>query len=70
MADHKKNRWLVRDVINIDDDANAHFWAGVFQVSDLDLVTAVMLVGPDAKEVAKFLGDAARNYRGGPLYGS
>jgi len=57
-----KLAWLVRNSINIDDDANARHWAGVFQVSDLDLATAVMIVGPDAKEVAKFFGDTARNY--------
>ncbi|TPG51794.1 DUF3606 domain-containing protein [Roseomonas nepalensis] len=70
MADRKRSRWLVRDVIDIDDDANARFWTGVFQVSELDLATAVMLVGADAKEVAKFLGDAARTYKGDHLYGS
>ena len=70
MADRKKSCWLVRDVIDIDDDANACFWADVFQVSNLDLTMAVMLVGPDAKDMAKFLGDAARNHRGGHFYGS
>jgi len=62
MDDRKpKTSWLVRNTINIDDDANARYWAGVLQISDLDLATAVMLVGPDAKEVAKFLGDLVRN---------
>lgn len=60
-AGKPKRSWLVRNNINIDDEANARYWAGVFQVSDLDLVTAVMIVGSDAKEVAKFLGDVARN---------
>jgi len=52
--------WLVRNTIDINDDANARYWAGVFQVSDLDLATAVMIVGPDAKAVARFLGDTDR----------
>ena len=55
----RKPAWLVRTTINIDDDANARYWAGVFQVSDLDLATAVMIAGPDAKKVAEFLGCAA-----------
>ena len=58
-APKSKPVWLVHNTINLDDDANARHWAGVFQVSDLDLATAVMIVGPDAEEVAKFLGDAA-----------
>ena len=55
-----KLAWLVRNTINVDDDANARYWAGVFQVSDLDLATVVMIVGPDAKKVAKFFGDTSR----------
>ena len=63
MGDRRpKKVWLVRNTINMDDEANARYWAGVFQVSDLDLVTAVMIVGSDAKQVAEFLGDAARNH--------
>lgn len=55
-----KHVWLVHNTINIDDDANARYWADVFQLSDFELVTVVMIVGPDAREVAKFLGDATR----------
>ncbi len=63
MEDRKsKPVWFVRNTINMNDDANARYWADVFQISDLDLATAVMLVGPDANAVAKFLGDAAKNY--------
>ena len=51
-------KWLVRSTINLDDEANARYWATVFKVSDLDLVTAVMIVGSDAKDVAAFLGIA------------
>ena len=46
---------LVRSTINLDDEANARYWATVFKVSNLDLVTAVMIVGSDAKDVAAFL---------------
>lgn len=62
MNDGKPEKsWLVRNAINVDDEASARYWAGVFQVSDLDLVTAVMIVGSDTKDVAKFLGDVVRN---------
>ncbi|WP_140885415.1 DUF3606 domain-containing protein [Muricoccus nepalensis] len=47
------------NTINMDDDTNARYWARVFQLSDLDLATAVMIVGSDARAVARFLGDAS-----------
>ena len=53
--------WLVSNTINMDDDVNARYWARVFQVGDLDLTTAVMIVGSDAQAVARFLGDAGRH---------
>ena len=67
MDNHRpKLAWLVQNTINIDDDTNARHWAGVFQVSDLDLATAVMIVGQDAKEVANFLGHVARSHQERP----
>ncbi|WP_408906322.1 DUF3606 domain-containing protein [Muricoccus nepalensis] len=51
-------KWLMRSKINLDDEANARYWATIFKVSDLDLATAVMIVGSDAKDVAAFLGIA------------
>ncbi|TPG37698.1 DUF3606 domain-containing protein [Roseomonas nepalensis] len=46
----------------MDDDINARYWARVFQLSNLDLATAVMIVGPDARAVAQFLGNAGSRY--------
>ena len=61
MADFRSKRnWLVRNTINLDDEANSRYWAEFFRVSSLDLATAVMIVGPDATAVATFLGDVVR----------
>ncbi|WP_277753916.1 DUF3606 domain-containing protein [Muricoccus nepalensis] len=54
--------WLASNTIDMDDDINARYWARVFQLSNLDLATAVMIVGPDARAVAQFLGNAGSRY--------